>query len=440
MLPALLAGLLLLLPSAAQADVLTFGSDLTHTANVVESHGGDTAFWNTALAGGQRVKAPADGQVTEIRVKGGALRHPNTERDALARMIHFQVLMPQSDGRVKVWLSSGAFYLPFADNPNVVSVYRPVNLCIHKGDFVDLNTIGGNEFHYPPYDGTPLRVFSSVGGSTYNWYEKSNGTNNGDVFPGAPRAGRELLMQMVMGSGQHAVEGCPGGWAGRQYQGVKIYPDVPVTKRARVRVACPYPTRNSCEGKLRLELDGIGQVGSASFDIGRGYTKHVEVKLSRKALVAAAVAGGRLNVRAIADAHDDHGQGMRNVQSVKLEMKGRLATAGNDTMTGRPASDVLCGFLGDDSIKGGRGNDVVYGDMCGDQRTPADGNDRLFGGAGKDKLYGSGGRNTYSGGSGNDRINSRNGISETVNCGRGRDTAIGDRGDRYRGCERVKKT
>jgi hypothetical protein len=47
------------------------------------------------------------------------------------------------------------------------------------------------------------------------------------------------------------------------------------------------------------------------------------------------------------------------------------------------------------------------------------------------------GRTRYSGGTGNDRIYARNGRSEIVECGPGRDLAKVDRSDRLRRCERV---
>ncbi len=40
-------------------------------------------------------------------------------------------------------------------------------------------------------------------------------------------------------------------------------------------------------------------------------------------------------------------------------------------------------------------------------------------------------------GSGNDRIDARGGGADLINCGSGRDTALIDRDDATRGCERV---
>jgi hypothetical protein len=48
--------------------------------------------------------------------------------------------------------------------------------------------------------------------------------------------------------------------------------------------------------------------------------------------------------------------------------------------------------------------------------------------------------NTYRGGAGNDSLNARNGKRETVDCGSGqKDSAVVDRSDVVRGCEKVKR-
>ncbi len=65
----------------------------------------------------------------------------------------------------------------------------------------------------------------------------------------------------------------------------------------------------------------------------------------------------------------------------------------------------------------------------------------LSGGTGNDRLNGGTWKNRYSGSSGNDVINAANGRgNERVDCGSGsKDRATVDRGDRVRGCERVKR-
>ncbi len=107
-----------------------------------------------------------------------------------------------------------------------------------------------------------------------------------------------------------------------------------------------------------------------------------------------------------------------------------IGLAGNDTLSGLGGDDCLSGGAGRDRLRGGSGNDRLAG---------GSGNDRLAGGAGNDSLAGGRDRNRYSGGAGNDKVYAANRRRETVNCGRGRDTARVDRFDRVRGCERVRR-
>jgi uncharacterized delta-60 repeat protein len=152
------------------------------------------------------------------------------------------------------------------------------------------------------------------------------------------------------------------------------------------------------------------------------------------------------------------------------------ARAGNDRLRGGPAGDLLCGEAGNDQIDGEAGSDQLFGDFCpgaklaaaagegndvvrggaGNDRLAGGGgkdrldggagrdtlsggagNDRLSGGAGNDTLTGGSGRNRYAGGPGNDKLSAANGKRERVDCGAGRDSAVVDRRDRVRGCERV---
>ena len=85
---------------------------------------------------------------------------------------------------------------------------------------------------------------------------------------------------------------------------------------------------------------------------------------------------------------------------------------------------------GNDSISGGAGNDRLYG---------SGGADTLNGGRGKDKLVGGKGKDTLIGGAGTDTINAKDRTRDRIDCGRDRDTALVDRRDRVRGCERVRR-
>src|SRR3954464_8559853 len=168
------------------------------------------------------------------------------------------------------------------------------------------------------------------------------------------------------------------------------------------------------------------------------------------------------------------------------------ATDGNDVLNGTPGADLLCGLFGNDTINGLAGNDTLWGDACGklarasaagvlrdgndtisggdgndalygaggnDSLRGGKGNDKLSGGAGDDTLKGEAGRDTLDGsagndkldggasagsllgGAGNDSITARNRKRDTVDCGAGRrDSAIVDRADRVRRCEKVRRS
>jgi hypothetical protein len=71
--------------------------------------------------------------------------------------------------------------------------------------------------------------------------------------------------------------------------------------------------------------------------------------------------------------------------------------------------------------------------------------DRVLGGDGDDFIhdefaeYVVGGRDRIDAGRGNDRVEAVDGTTDLVDCGRGRDTALVDRRDRVRHCERVRR-
>lgn len=101
--------------------------------------------------------------------------------------------------------------------------------------------------------------------------------------------------------------------------------------------------------------------------------------------------------------------------------------AGNDNLDGGPGRDKLKGQKGDDTLTGGDGNDVLVG---------GPGRDKLNGGRGNDTLTGNGGRDSLAGGPGNDKINAKDGVTELIRCGPGRDTVRADKKDRLSGCEK----
>jgi Ca2+-binding RTX toxin-like protein len=95
-------------------------------------------------------------------------------------------------------------------------------------------------------------------------------------------------------------------------------------------------------------------------------------------------------------------------------------TARANRLRGTAGNDVICAYGGRDTVDGKGGQDVIIG---------GPGNDVVVGGPGLDALYGNAGR---------DRLVSRDGKSDRVVGGAGRDSAKVDRRrDRVRGVERV---
>lgn len=314
-------------PASGMAALETFGSDLSAPANSVEPDGGihpayqgswygaDTAFWNTKLVSGNRVTAPADGQIVEIRVKGTAVAGPHPwNPDVPPRaLVHFQVIHPQPDGSMKVDLTSGGVDWPIGGDSQQITTYRPVNLCTDAGDSVDLNTWGGHEWRWDQYGGIPMQVFSQVRGSSMNWYEKDQGTNNGQFLYGRARDGRELLMQTVIATGPDATDLCRGGYAQHIFRGLEIQPSpqsaILRTKDGvvKVRTFCHGENYGSCSGRMKLLADLNGQeveLGATDFEVENSWTVNVQIPLSAE-LVQGIRALGGLNARVVADARDD---------------------------------------------------------------------------------------------------------------------------------------
>ena len=214
--------------SDARADKVTLGSDLSATPTIVEAHGADTAFWPITV-GGQAFQIPEDGQVLSVKIKGSVLKEKGAADPAT--MIHIQTFEPAApDGSRVVYLSSQPFDMPI-DQPTAITTFTPENLCVHKGGTVAFNNIGGFQYggslsapldprHY--LRGAPFEVFADVSNSSTARYTADNGTKNGATVypqtanqePGAPAGninqGQELLMQVLLATGNDRSEPCGG--------------------------------------------------------------------------------------------------------------------------------------------------------------------------------------------------------------------------------------
>jgi hypothetical protein len=263
--PALLASVPLFLAAPASADRLTLGSDLTAKAAsslndtaLIEAHGQDTAFWPLSVDGADPTM-PADGQIVSVKVKGTVFREPGAAPPA--NLIHFQALSPAAaDGSRVVQLTSADFYLPI-DQPNTVTTYEPENLCVKRGGVAAFNNIGGFQWggslsapldpdHY--HSGAPFGIFGSVRDSGMARFSGHDVTKNGDTLTitGANNAGpggttyknRELLMQVVLATGDDRSEPCGG--PRRHPDGSIVAPKVRQLRVAGSGTQQPYVTRD----------------------------------------------------------------------------------------------------------------------------------------------------------------------------------------------------
>ncbi|HEV3229427.1 MAG TPA: hypothetical protein VGY97_08135 [Solirubrobacteraceae bacterium] len=300
---------LLALPATGIAATTVVGSDLSHPADTVVQHGADTAVWNVALgSSGSGAAAgavmPSDGQITTIRLKGTA--HVSPSGVAPLTQIHFQDLVPQPDGSVKVDVTTGAFDIPTSGDPNRVSEFHPENFCVHRGDYVAFNDEGGfDPNNYP--NGVAYQVLARVPGSVADEYTKDNGTKNGAQFTGSPLQGEELLVQEVLATGPDATPLCPGGTqgtapsrpsggtprAGGGQPGLSAV-TVPlqtdkVNRQGFVQIALVCNTTAPCDGSLTLGPASSGgsgassTLGTSSFHLQPHQASKVKLQLTRQA-------------------------------------------------------------------------------------------------------------------------------------------------------------
>lgn len=308
-----LCGAALVAAPAANAELVTIGSDLKAPATVTEAHGADTAFWETALAGGRNFRAPEQGQVVAIRLKGSVLKEPGAA-DPLNE-VHFQSLIPQSGGRMKVGCTprtptndcgtSNPVRVPIDGDPNQITTYDVNalgNLCIDKGGSVAFNDEGGfkyggpgqplDENHY--WQGAPFRVFGEVAGSSTAQYTANDGTNTGATLHPTVVAGQELLMQVVIATGDDRSYFCGG--PARDASGNVIVPAeqraayvklvaaqrpyIPSSRRTRVGVYC----YKGCAGRavMLLKAKKKKRIASSTFGFSQG-AGFIDFRVSKSA-------------------------------------------------------------------------------------------------------------------------------------------------------------
>jgi hypothetical protein len=275
-------------PASAEAP-----NGVVHTAHF----GSDTALWTTALAQGSAAM-PAAGQAVQIRLEGCAV--PAAGGPSPLTQIHFQSISPLPGGGAKVNLSSQAFDIPVCGvngaGGSTVSTYEPINLCVAQGDYVDFNDEGGFVEH-SYQSGVPYRVFGAVGGSSFSSFIRGGGTNNGDVFSPtdtssmdgfATSQGKELMLQVTLGTGPDARYVCPGGskdaprlYVPRVHAPITVRPQRDGINHSRVVAVAIYcGLTPQCKGTATLTLPGRSlSIGQTAFSLKGNATGHVPIRV-----------------------------------------------------------------------------------------------------------------------------------------------------------------
>ncbi len=345
---------LALVPATGSATVYPFGSSLTATADRPEARQADTVYWQTTFADGRSPVAPVDGQIRLVRIKGIALSDRTAPIGAPPvggeRDFHIQVMRPLPNGTFEIRNpggTSGFMSLPpRTADPQTVTDYSSdagqiVNLCVRAGDSVVFNTIGGWDAipnRTGPYpDGTPLQIFANAPNAIVSEFTGDNQTNNGAIIPPRPGPGRELLMQVTIGTGAHGTALCAGGTAGVEGPLPLSAPDpggpsappppppqvappppppqvqlatlpksqkVTVSKKGKLSVSlfCKL-TISRCKGKVRVvrRTGKAISLGSSKFDIAGKKTGHATIFLNRTGRRLFFKQGkGRLSVKLVA--------------------------------------------------------------------------------------------------------------------------------------------
>jgi hypothetical protein len=321
--PALLVAAPFAFVAPAHADKLTLGSDLQENAassindkDLIEAHGADTSFWPLIVDGAQ-FQAPADGQVLSVKVKGTVFKEQGAQDPA--NLIHFQSLSPAAaDGSRQIELTSQDFYLPI-DQPNAITTFEPENLCVKEGGSVAFNNIGGFKFggslgapldHEHYLSGAPFAVFGLSRASTMARFTSDEGTKNGATVspntanqrPGAPvgttSQGKELLMQVIVATGDDRSQSCGGPRRHPDGTLVETGPDpsymkvvtsggkpqqpyVTKDRKFTTGVYCGGEANPACAGTATM-LIGKRVIAKANFSVPAMATGKIPMRLNKK--------------------------------------------------------------------------------------------------------------------------------------------------------------
>src|SRR3984885_7801282 len=324
----LVALLVLLVPTAASAKLMTFGSPLTAPATldtaydlnykgtdtdvppspeapngVVHTYhfGADGVLWNLDEANGAP-RAPATGQAVKVSLEGCAV--PAADGTPPLTQIHFQDITLQPNGAAKINITSQPFDIPVCGvggaSGSTVSSYEPINLCVSAGDVIGFNEEGGFVGH-SYQSGVPYRVLGRVPGSSIVSFIRGGGTNNGTLISPsdtsamdgfAQSSGRELMMRVTLGTGKDATHVCPGGKAGLPpaLAPIRVSPQTDGVNHSRIVAVAMFCRVSPCNGVATLSSNAADTstygreetYGRVGFSLPANKTVHLAIRVKSK--------------------------------------------------------------------------------------------------------------------------------------------------------------
>ncbi len=343
----LLAVPLILLAAAAPAgaEEVLIGSDLKADATFAYSDGNDWSAWNTELASGGLVKAPVQGEVNVVNLKGRMILEGRAQQPPDVVM-HVMVLRPQDNGSVAVVPGgvSENLPLPIGSDPNQINTYtraqltKPdgadgkggTRLCIEKGDYLAFTTSGGfggfakDNPEQTYVHGAQFQVFGAT--RSISMFHNQGGAYDFQPFRGGENGGREVLMNATIGTRENARYTCRTEAEKREnldYKPVTAEPGtttpgtpaapgsatlaaseaaIPKPRRApkvrgkRVRISLLCPGPGACGGKLALRSY---TARAASFALAPGQRANVTLELNQAARRKLRKKGAGLTVKAM---------------------------------------------------------------------------------------------------------------------------------------------
>jgi hypothetical protein len=163
---------------------VTFGSDLSGTATVLPAQfeAADTEFWTSELT------VPADGTVTELRLKTGD--------SPIDLPLRFSVVRPRGDGSVEVITTTNPVF-PLPAHSAQVHIYQTSNVSfpcckVRKGDIVTVDNSGTTQRDAYVWFAT------GQGSTTLQNTGHGDSQNAGNIWRPTPYPGYEVLLQVEL--------------------------------------------------------------------------------------------------------------------------------------------------------------------------------------------------------------------------------------------------